>query len=120
MLTAPGIPPHRLDLKINCICAMKRNLSAEKELVRNSRVRIIALHRRLVDRSKSNCSTISKTTAFHISRFPSILIDLSLKLEIQFVVEGCCHDMCIVIIYKTTVPSTDPLFNFQPSAASSF
>ncbi|KAG1853302.1 hypothetical protein C8R48DRAFT_723537 [Suillus tomentosus] len=25
MLTAPGISPHRLDLKINCICAIQRN-----------------------------------------------------------------------------------------------
>ncbi|KAG2737844.1 hypothetical protein P692DRAFT_20760702 [Suillus brevipes Sb2] len=49
MLTAPGVPPHRLDLKVNCICAIQRNLSVEKGLVRNARVRVTALHRRFVE-----------------------------------------------------------------------
>ncbi|KAG1780843.1 hypothetical protein EV702DRAFT_1076118 [Suillus placidus] len=44
MLTAPGIPPHRLDLKINCICTILRNLSIEKDLIRHARVQITALY----------------------------------------------------------------------------
>lgn len=49
MPSAPGVPPHRLDLKLDCICAIQRNLSMEKGLVRNARVRITALHRRFVE-----------------------------------------------------------------------
>jgi len=45
----PNIPPHRLDLKINAVCAIQRNLSVKKGLVRNRRVRITALHRRFVE-----------------------------------------------------------------------
>ncbi|KAG2745962.1 hypothetical protein P692DRAFT_20740374 [Suillus brevipes Sb2] len=45
MLAAPGVPPHQLDLKVNCICAIQQNLSVEKGLVRNVRVRVTALHR---------------------------------------------------------------------------
>jgi hypothetical protein len=60
MLTHPGVPPHRVDLKQNCICAIQRNLSVEKGLVRNARVRIVALHRRfvevqLINTFKSHC-----------------------------------------------------------------
>ncbi|KIK47412.1 hypothetical protein CY34DRAFT_27826, partial [Suillus luteus UH-Slu-Lm8-n1] len=45
------LPPwHRLDLKVNCICAIQRNLSVEKGLVRNARrVRVTALHRRFIE-----------------------------------------------------------------------
>ncbi|KAG2745420.1 hypothetical protein P692DRAFT_20850134 [Suillus brevipes Sb2] len=39
---------HRLDLKVNCICAIQRNLSVEEGLVRTTRARITALHRRLI------------------------------------------------------------------------
>lgn len=49
MLTHPNTPPHRLDLKVNVICAVQRNLSVEKGLVQNARVRITALHRRFVE-----------------------------------------------------------------------
>ncbi|KAG2337535.1 hypothetical protein BDR05DRAFT_770200 [Suillus weaverae] len=49
MLTHPNIPPHRLGLKVNAICAVQRDMSVEKGLVRNARVRITALHRRFVE-----------------------------------------------------------------------
>lgn len=49
MLSHPNTPPHRLDLKVNAICAVQRNISVEKGLVRNARVRITALHNRFVE-----------------------------------------------------------------------
>ena len=49
MLTHPSIPPHRLDLKVDCICSVQRNLSVEKGLVRNARVRVTQLHRRFIE-----------------------------------------------------------------------
>ncbi|KAG1858989.1 hypothetical protein DFJ58DRAFT_701694 [Suillus subalutaceus] len=50
ILTHPGVPPRRLDLKENCI--QRNMISVENGLVRNARVRvIIALHpsRRFVE-----------------------------------------------------------------------
>ncbi|KAG2337255.1 hypothetical protein BDR05DRAFT_799612 [Suillus weaverae] len=49
MLTHPNTPPHRLDLKIRAVCAIQRNLSVKKGLVRNARVCITTLHRRFVE-----------------------------------------------------------------------
>ena len=49
LLSHPGVPPHRLDLKVDCICAIQHNLSVEKGLVRNARVRITALHQWFVE-----------------------------------------------------------------------
>lgn len=49
ILTHPHTPPHRLDLKVNAICAVQRNMSVEKGLVRNARVWITALHTRFVE-----------------------------------------------------------------------
>ncbi|KAG1867980.1 hypothetical protein C8R48DRAFT_599035 [Suillus tomentosus] len=66
------LPPHRLDLKQNCICTIQRNLSVEKGLVRNARVRVIVLHRRfvkvqLLNTSEGHC--IPRINfAFHPSR----------------------------------------------------
>ncbi|KAG2346700.1 hypothetical protein BDR05DRAFT_928203 [Suillus weaverae] len=48
MVTAPGIPPHRLDFKINSIWTILRNLSIEKDLIRHARVQITALYHRFV------------------------------------------------------------------------
>jgi hypothetical protein len=47
-------PLHQLDLKINAIYAIQRNLSVEKGLARNHRVRIVALHRRFLEVQISN------------------------------------------------------------------
>jgi hypothetical protein len=44
-LFEPGIPPHRLQLKIGAICTIQRNLSTEKGLVKNARVIIRQLNR---------------------------------------------------------------------------
>ena len=45
MLNEPGVPPHRLCLKVGSICSIMRNLSVEKGLVKNARVRIVQLGR---------------------------------------------------------------------------
>mgnify|MGYP003622942105 CR=1 FL=1 len=45
MLFEPGIPPHRLELKVGAICTIQRNLSTEKGLVKNVRVIICQLNR---------------------------------------------------------------------------
>ena len=44
----PGVPPHELELKVGCICALMRNLSLEKKLVKNARVVVQEIHRRSV------------------------------------------------------------------------
>ncbi|KAG2071988.1 hypothetical protein BDR04DRAFT_1051958, partial [Suillus decipiens] len=49
MLNHPGVSPHRHNLKPNCICALQRNLSVEKGLVRNAHVQVITLHQRFVE-----------------------------------------------------------------------
>ena len=48
MLNEPGVPPHRLQLKVGTICSIMRNLSIEKGLVKNARVRILELRRHIV------------------------------------------------------------------------
>lgn len=60
MLTHPGVPPHHIELKKGTVCALQRNLSVEKGLVKNKRVVIEALHRRfvqvrVVDRDEVHC-----------------------------------------------------------------
>ena len=49
LLGEPGIPPHRLKLKIGCVCSLARNLSIERGLVKNSRVVVKKLHRHIVE-----------------------------------------------------------------------
>ncbi|KAI5986323.1 hypothetical protein EDD15DRAFT_2144522, partial [Pisolithus albus] len=49
MLRPSGIPPHQLDLKVDAVCSLQRNLSIEKGLVHNARVRIAAVHRHFVE-----------------------------------------------------------------------
>ena len=39
----PGVPPHQIDLKVGCVCAVLRNLSIDKNLVKNARVVITCL-----------------------------------------------------------------------------
>lgn len=48
MLNEPGVPPHKLQLNVGTICSVMRNLSIEKGLVKNARVRILELHRHVV------------------------------------------------------------------------
>ena len=45
----PGIPTHQLDLKEGCLCALMRNLSIDKSLVKNTRVVIIRLRKYSVE-----------------------------------------------------------------------
>ena len=44
MLYEPGIPSHKLRLKVGAICTVARNLSIENGLVKNARVIIEQLH----------------------------------------------------------------------------
>lgn len=60
MLTHPGVPPHAVDLKVGCVCAILRNMSVEKGLVKNARVTVVNVHRRFVevklaDRDEVHC-----------------------------------------------------------------
>ena len=48
ILREPGIPPHKLSLKVGCIATIMRNISMEDGLVKNSRVRVIGLLNNLV------------------------------------------------------------------------
>ena len=49
ILTQNGVPPHELKLKQGCICLIMRNMSVEKGLVKNARVKIECLHRRYIE-----------------------------------------------------------------------
>jgi hypothetical protein len=62
ILTEPGVPQHKLHLKVSSLCSIMRNMCIEKGLVKNVRVRIMELHRHIVrvellnDRSSiTNC-----------------------------------------------------------------
>lgn len=48
MINQSGIPPHALHLKVGAICALQRNMSVDKGLVKNARMFIVSLHRRFV------------------------------------------------------------------------
>jgi ATP-dependent DNA helicase PIF1 len=48
LLSEPGVPPHKLRLKVGAICSVMRNLCIEKGLVKNVRVRVAELHRHIV------------------------------------------------------------------------
>lgn len=48
MLKEPGVPTHKLVLKVGCVCSIMRNLSLENGLVKNSRVVIKELYERFV------------------------------------------------------------------------
>ena len=48
LLSEPGVPPHKLHLKVGAICSVMRNLCIEKGLVKNVRVRVAELHRHIV------------------------------------------------------------------------
>ncbi|KAG2076746.1 hypothetical protein BDR04DRAFT_1044225 [Suillus decipiens] len=69
MLTYPGVPPHRLDLKQNCVCAIQRNISVEKGLVINARVRSASsfIKVQLINTFESRCIPCINF-AFHSNR----------------------------------------------------
>ncbi|CAG8835143.1 13400_t:CDS:1, partial [Racocetra persica] len=63
-LTYPGIPNHELKLKVGAICSVMRNISINKGLVKNARVVITRLGKRLVEVTvlmNDNTNNISET-----------------------------------------------------------
>ena len=44
MLCEPGIPSHKLRLKVGAVCNVARNLSIKDRLVKNARVIVEQLH----------------------------------------------------------------------------
>lgn len=48
ILNEPGVLPHKLQLKVRAIYSIMRNISIEKGLVKNIRVRILELYRHIV------------------------------------------------------------------------
>jgi len=44
LLSEPGVPPHKLRLKVGAICSVMRNLCIEKGLVKKVRVRVAELY----------------------------------------------------------------------------
>src|SRR5436305_13683135 len=49
LTTEPGVPPHTLQLKSDCICSIMRNLSVDDSLVKNARVIITRLNQFTVE-----------------------------------------------------------------------
>ena len=48
LLSEPGVPPHKLYLKVGAICSVMRNLCTKKGLVKNVRVRVAVFYRHIV------------------------------------------------------------------------
>jgi hypothetical protein len=48
LLNEPGIPPHKLQVKVGTICSIMRNMSIDEGLVKNARVRVLELRRHIV------------------------------------------------------------------------
>lgn len=48
-LCVSGLPPHNLQLKVNCIVRLIRNLNTKESLVNGTRMRVKALHRNAID-----------------------------------------------------------------------
>jgi len=46
--TPPGMPPHRLNIKVNSVCRLLRNISIERGLVKNVRVVVVHLGNHLI------------------------------------------------------------------------
>jgi hypothetical protein len=67
MLIEPGIPPHRLHLKVGSICTIQRNLSPEKGLVKNARVIISELNQHSI---KVQILPRPNTTQNDLEEFP--------------------------------------------------
>lgn len=42
-------PPHQLDIKVDAVCAVQKNLPVEKGLVHNAHIRITAFHPHFVE-----------------------------------------------------------------------
>ncbi|KAI6025212.1 hypothetical protein BKA83DRAFT_4258481 [Pisolithus microcarpus] len=68
MLRPPRIPPHQLDIKVDAVCTIQRNLSVNRGLVHNVGVRITAVvcgrsaHRPLLPWATLHCTFSSATS----------------------------------------------------------
>ncbi|KAJ6041223.1 uncharacterized protein N7446_010881 [Penicillium canescens] len=70
VLNEPGIPPHELSLKIGAVASVMRNLSIEKNLVKNVRVQVVNLlpnvvQVRLLQRA---CTPGTESPTFYLPR----------------------------------------------------
>ena len=66
----PGISPHQLELKIDYVCSLMRNLLIDKALVKNSRIIIRTLRKNsieveLIHRSKNQLRVQTKIRPLH-------------------------------------------------------
>lgn len=48
-INVSGLPPHRLELKVNCIVLLIRNLNTSQALVNGTRMRVKTLHNNVID-----------------------------------------------------------------------
>ncbi|KAF8549724.1 hypothetical protein OG21DRAFT_1364809, partial [Imleria badia] len=60
MLRHPGVPPHQLDLKVDAICTLQRNLCIQKGLVHKAHIIMTSVHRHFIevwfpDNPESHC-----------------------------------------------------------------
>ncbi|KAJ6003691.1 hypothetical protein N7522_006383 [Penicillium canescens] len=70
VLNEPGIPPHELSLKIGAVASVMRNLSIEKNLVKNVRVQVVnqlpnVVQVRLLQRA---CTPDTESPTFYLPR----------------------------------------------------
>ena len=69
MATEPGIPPHELRLKENCLCSLMRNISIDSGLVKNARVIVRQLLDHLVEvETLPTASNAYRSTKFLLPR----------------------------------------------------
>jgi hypothetical protein len=68
LLRSPGTPDHILRLKVGTICSLCRNLSVEKGLVKNSRVKITRLFPMMVEVELLDSDLQREETVFCLPR----------------------------------------------------
>jgi hypothetical protein len=85
MLTRPNTSLHHLDLEVNAICAVQRDMLVEKGLGRSARVRITALHSRFVEvqTGKVHCLASHSHLIQHGPVGPSIANNFRYDLHMQ-------------------------------------
>lgn len=71
-LNEPGIPPHRLELKVGAICRFTRNFDASRGLTKNTRIIIRALYRYTVE-VETIPSTVAGTRLESVSKIICIV-----------------------------------------------
>lgn len=88
LLNENGVPPSILKLKTGCICSIMRNLSVEKGLVKNARVKLVDSRRNCVKVQLIDCGSFHWipriTFEFHPERCPWTIVRRQIPLRLAY------------------------------------